>query len=775
MGVVYEAVETELDRTVALKVIAPEHTPRPDGGGALQVRGAAGGVARAPATSSRSTAAASRTGSLYLAMRYVPGTNLRKVIDHGPMDLPRVGRVVTEIADALDAAHARGLVHRDVKPGEHPAHRLGRQRARLPHRLRADQAPGIGRGTSRGPADGWARPTTSPPSRSRAAASTGAPTSTRWAACCYEMLTGHVAFPKDSDMAKLWAHVTDPPPLPRSQRPDLVDGLRRGGRAGHRQGPRRALPQRGRARRGGPRRGRRAGGQAPRRRLPGDERGDGAPFAAARADEARRRPRLRPSPPPGRRWAARRSPPLPRRPPFRRPPSRAAPPPSPLPVAAAGGGGGDGERRPRGSDGGASRRGRAMVIAGIALVTGAAVAAAIVLLGSSSDSGTSQTTGPVGQRIAGNLGPVPTNHVSGAGDVELRLSGDVATVTVDASGLLDGARHPLHIHAGAKGVCPSAQAAHLHNGHRTISTLNGVPWYGSPVTALTSRGDTSQNSILALRRYPSTGAIRYTRTIRLGNIITSSQDDYTRYQQAHEALRRLRLDANKRDILRQQRATHHTTRVQIDTQIQNWHDRLAEVTTARQRIVELAPLVERQSELEHQRDTTSQQVQRYQDILVNSNKLKAQNENQGRVLEQCQQKISAIEPLVPVAQLLEERTEHYNQLRIQSSQREEKQRQLQEKRALLKERQAERPPLAEQLRKAEKTLDIIEEHRSESEEMPTLQQERERLEALEESPGGQYRGLCTFTNSICWRAMPTPQRKLPEYSPAWYGQPGGVF
>ena len=109
--------------------------------------------------------------------------------------------------------------------------------------------------------------------------------------------------------------------------------------------------------------------------------------------------------------------------------------------------------------------------------------------------------------------------MTGAGDVELRLSGDVATVTVDASGLLDGARHPLHIHAGAKGVCPSEQAAHLHNGHRTISTLNGVPWYGSPVTALTSRGDTSPNSILALRRFPSTGAIRYTRTIRLGKVV----------------------------------------------------------------------------------------------------------------------------------------------------------------------------------------------------------------------------------------------------------------
>ena len=42
----------------------------------------------------------------------------------------------------------------------------------------------------------------------------------------YEMLTGSVAFPKDNDMAKLWAHVTDPPPAPSLERPDLVKGLR---------------------------------------------------------------------------------------------------------------------------------------------------------------------------------------------------------------------------------------------------------------------------------------------------------------------------------------------------------------------------------------------------------------------------------------------------------------------------------------------------------------------------------------------------------------------
>src|SRR5919197_5740975 len=56
-------------------------------------------------------------GLLYIAMRYVRGSDLKTLLaERGPLQLPDVTRVLDQVADALDAAHAEGLVHRDVKP-----------------------------------------------------------------------------------------------------------------------------------------------------------------------------------------------------------------------------------------------------------------------------------------------------------------------------------------------------------------------------------------------------------------------------------------------------------------------------------------------------------------------------------------------------------------------------------------------------------------------------------------------------------------------------------
>ena len=136
-----------------------------------------------------------------------------------------------------------------------------------------------------------------------------------------------------------------------------------------------------------------------------------------------------------------------------------------------------------------------------------AVLAVIVL----SSSGSSTPPAP----FVSAAQPVPTNHVTGSGTATVSLRGDVATVTVDTRGLLNGAAHAMHIHAGGLGVCPPASAARQHNGHLSISTGDGLKYYGPPEVSLTTSGDTSPASRIAFSRYPDTGSIHYQRTITL--------------------------------------------------------------------------------------------------------------------------------------------------------------------------------------------------------------------------------------------------------------------
>jgi serine/threonine protein kinase len=116
MGVVYDAVDIALDRRVALKLIAPEFAAQP-------------GFRRRFMTESKVAAAIDhpnvvpifRAGEegdvLFLAMRFVDGDNLRAIVEHaGPLAAERAAAMIAQVAAALDAAHTRGLVHRDVKP-----------------------------------------------------------------------------------------------------------------------------------------------------------------------------------------------------------------------------------------------------------------------------------------------------------------------------------------------------------------------------------------------------------------------------------------------------------------------------------------------------------------------------------------------------------------------------------------------------------------------------------------------------------------------------------
>ena len=220
MGVVYKAADEELDRTVALKIIAPEHTQNPDAVTRFKSE------ARLAASLEHPNIVPIHRGGeyhgvLYLAMRFVPGTNLRQVIDQSQLDLDRVQRVMRSVASALDAAHERGLVHRDVKPANILISGEGdREHVYLTDFGLTKQLGSPGSLTRTG---AWVgTPDYVAPEQIQAGPVDGRADVYSLGCVLYEMLTGAVAYPKDNDMAKLWAHVQDPPPSPSLSRPELI-------------------------------------------------------------------------------------------------------------------------------------------------------------------------------------------------------------------------------------------------------------------------------------------------------------------------------------------------------------------------------------------------------------------------------------------------------------------------------------------------------------------------------------------------------------------------
>jgi serine/threonine-protein kinase len=117
MGIVYVARQRSPERRVALKLIAPPYA-NDDAFRRRFLREATAAAAIEHPHILPVYAAGESDGTLYLAMRLVDGVDLREVVQGSPgLELDRVASIVGQLGGALDAAHARGLVHRDVKPG----------------------------------------------------------------------------------------------------------------------------------------------------------------------------------------------------------------------------------------------------------------------------------------------------------------------------------------------------------------------------------------------------------------------------------------------------------------------------------------------------------------------------------------------------------------------------------------------------------------------------------------------------------------------------------
>jgi serine/threonine-protein kinase len=222
MGVVYRATHVHLRREVALKLLAPELS------GNAEFRRRFLRESQLAASLDHPNIitvydAGDHNGTLYIAMRYVDGVNLAELLrKQGQLDPAASLSLLDQVAAALDAAHERGLIHRDVKPANIM---IASGRCYLTDFGLTKQASTTGGSslTKTGALLGTLQYVA--PEQIEGRQVTAGTDVYALGCVLYECLTGAPPFTRESEVALLYAHLNDPPPRATELRPELSAGI----------------------------------------------------------------------------------------------------------------------------------------------------------------------------------------------------------------------------------------------------------------------------------------------------------------------------------------------------------------------------------------------------------------------------------------------------------------------------------------------------------------------------------------------------------------------
>jgi len=224
MGTVYLALDTELNRTVALKVLPKEKAENP-----LLVKRFKSEAQSAAQLKHDNVVtiyeAGQVDGLLYIALEYIEGTDVQQLLDRrGCLPAKRTIEIVKQVARALRHAHKQGIVHRDIKPSNLLIRRDGVVKLTdlgLARSIDDSVETSITRaGTTVGTVD-YMAPEQARDSRAADIRSDIYSLGCTW----YHMLTGVAPFAEGSLTNKLNAHASQPPPDPRLEKESIPEGI----------------------------------------------------------------------------------------------------------------------------------------------------------------------------------------------------------------------------------------------------------------------------------------------------------------------------------------------------------------------------------------------------------------------------------------------------------------------------------------------------------------------------------------------------------------------